>query len=129
MKTTAQEKGERQPKAASEKRRPGLKRFSLAVAASLLLGVLATGNTHAVGNDAGRGSQSLWTTLSAQAVVASGTRFVNDVRLLYQISQLRESFVPAERPMATAAPQANVKICKAEPASLPPATRAKKIRL
>jgi len=113
MKTTAQEKVQRQQPAASGKRRVWLERFPLVVAAALLVCMFATGSTQATAGEASMSPAGLWTTLGtrAQAAITSGTRFASDLRLLYQIAELRDASIPAAQTLP--APQAEGETCKA----------------
>ena len=100
-----------QPKVAGEKRPRWLRPFSLVLAASLLAFVAMPGNV-------------------AQAVVSSGTRFVTDLRLLYQVPQFLDGIEAQAAPLPaarTAAPS-EVTICKAAPADLAPQGKLKKSR-
>ena len=124
---------QKQPKVASEKRPRWLRPFSLVLAAGLLAFAAVPGNVaQSVSGNPNAVQSSLVSVLAtqAQAVVSSGTRFVTDLRLLYQVPQLLEGIeaqaapVPAAR---TAAPS-EVIICKTAPADLAPQVKLKKSR-
>lgn len=121
-----------QPKVADEKRPRWLRPFSLVLAGGLLVFVAMPGNVaQAVNGNPNAVQGSLVSVLAtqAQAVVSSGTRFVTDLRLLYQVPQLLEDIeaqAPPPPAARTAAPS-EVTICKAA-ADLPPQGKLKKSR-
>lgn len=124
--------GEKGPAEAS---RRWSRRFLLVLAAALLVVIAVPGSvTQAPDKGASRESASLLGTLAVQArgVAASGARFVSDLRLLYQIAQLRNGLGPraaASLPklQAVGAP-AEIKVCAAARAALPAQSKSGKLR-
>lgn len=110
-------------------------RFSLVLTATLLVVMAMPGSVQqAVENGVSSEPANLLSTImqQAQGVAASGARFVSDLRLLYQIAQLRDGLEPrAAAPIPNlqdgGAP-AEIKVCKSTPADPPMESKSKKTR-
>lgn len=120
-------------------------RFPLVLTAALLVVAAMPGSVQqAVENGVRSEPANLLSTImqQAQGVAASGARFVSDLRLLYQIAQLRDGLEPraTRTPPRTSSSQVGVglappfstseiKVCNAAEATLPVQSKSRKTPL